>query len=87
MDEALQTREVLAGNVRAMMALRGWTQTELAKEAKVSQKAVSDILNCKKNTQINVIAGIARAFKLQPYQPLVPNLINPDAFPPPKRAA
>lgn len=86
MNDAMHTRDVLANNVRAMMLIRGWKQVELAKEAKVSQKAISDILNCRKSTQIDIIAKLATAFRLQPYQLIVPNLINPDAFPP-KRAA
>lgn len=87
MNDALHEQKVLAANVRGMMFLRGWKQMDLAKEAKVSQRAICDVLNCTKATRIDVIAKIARAFKLQTYQLLVPNLINPDAFPPPKRAA
>lgn len=82
MNNASCTRKILADNVRAMMAIRGWKQTELAKQAQVSQKAVSDALNCRKSTQLDIIAKLAQAFKLETYQLMIPNLINPEAFVP-----
>lgn len=50
------------------------TQSAIGREAKVDQKTVGRILNKAHEPQINIIAKLAKAFGLETWQLLVPNL-------------
>jgi transcriptional regulator with XRE-family HTH domain len=57
-------REVLARNVRRLMAEREWSQQDLANRAKIAQKTVSHILRQETAASIDTLAGIAKAFQV-----------------------
>lgn len=67
-------REILARNVRFLMADRGWKQLETAKKAGLSQKTISNILNRRKDTQLSYVEKLAGAFGLSPWHLMLPEL-------------
>ena len=73
-SETRSAREILAANVAALMARDSLSQHALARRAGVNQKTISNILNCVKAVQLDKLEGIARAFRLAPWQLLVPDL-------------
>jgi transcriptional regulator with XRE-family HTH domain len=87
MDTHLQTRQILARNVRILMEMRDWNQHDLQRKAHVSQKTVSNVVNGRQSTQIDVIEKLAAAFKVEPFQLLLPNLFPQDLYPIPPAAA
>lgn len=87
MDTDHQTRQILARNVLILMTLREWSQADLEKRAGVSQKTVSNVLNRRQSTQLDIIEKLAAAFKVEPFQLLLPNLFPQDMFPSPSEAA
>jgi transcriptional regulator with XRE-family HTH domain len=68
----------LVENVRRLMKDEGWSQTELAKRAGISQRAVSYLLNYRdaqdRHPTTETIEGIAGAFGLQVWQLMIPDL-------------
>lgn len=68
----------LADNVRRLMAAQGWSHTELAKRAGISQRAVSYLINYKdaqdRHPTTGTIERIAEAFGLQVWQLMIPSL-------------
>ena len=69
-----ETRQTLAQNLRYLMKLRGWSEADCAKHAKVSQKTVNNVLNAKHTTSIDTADALARAFGLTGWHLLLPNL-------------
>lgn len=57
--------KLLAANVRRLRKERGWTQDDLAAEAKVEQGAISLIENARANPTLLVIEDIARALTVR----------------------
>lgn len=48
------------------MGQRGWTNTELARQADISQPAVSQVISGHKNPGLDFCLGIAKAFDYPP---------------------
>jgi transcriptional regulator with XRE-family HTH domain len=53
--------KALAANVRRLRKERGWTQDDLAAEAKVEQAAISLIENARANPTLLMLESIAKA--------------------------
>lgn len=87
MDTHLQTRQILARNVRILMEMRDWNQHDLQRKAHVSQKTVSNVVNGRQSTQIDVIEKLAAAFRVEPFHLLLPNIFPQDLYPIPPAAA
>ena len=68
------TRETLAANLRAMMALREWNQVELANKSGVSQRMISHVLTKNAACSIETADALARPFGLHGWHLLIPNL-------------
>ena len=54
--------ETIAANVRREMRARAWTQTDLAREAGVTQPQVSDIISGDIDHRISKLEKVAKAF-------------------------
>lgn len=67
-------REVLAANTRALMKRRGWTQTQVASKAGLSQTHVGNVLRREVDPTTAVLAGLGKAFGLPSWLLLVPEL-------------
>lgn len=67
-------RDTLSANVKQLMTLRGWTQMDLAQYANIAQKTVSNILNARSDIQLDILDKIARAFGLNLWHLIMPNL-------------
>jgi transcriptional regulator with XRE-family HTH domain len=76
MDERLSTQDVLARNLKYLMAQRGWNQVETARRARVDQKTISNILAARKKAKIDIVDSIAKAFGLNGWQLILPRLID-----------
>jgi transcriptional regulator with XRE-family HTH domain len=72
--ESPSAKAVLAANLAALMARDGLSQHALARRAGVDQKTISNVLNCVKALQLDKLEQIARAFRLAPWQLLIPEL-------------
>lgn len=70
------TRKVNGKAIQREMDLRGWTQTDLAERAGISQPTVSALLNGG-SPATGTLAAIARAFTQNP--PVVPAEFLEDA--------
>jgi len=68
------SKSILAQNLRLLMERHGWKQTELAKRSGVSQAAISAILRGQKAATIDTIDAFSRAFSLNSWQLLLPQL-------------
>lgn len=69
--ENMQLRQTLAANLRK--AMEDDTQAEVAKRAGVAQSHISRILRCEASATTDLIAALARALKLQPWELLADN--------------
>lgn len=58
---------IVSKNIKARRAVYGFTQTQLAKKAKVSQATITQIENGKKLPSLTTLALIAGALKVEPY--------------------
>lgn len=87
MNMSTETRETLARNVRIAMGLRGMKQKDLERKAKVSQKTVSNVLNCRQSTQLDIVSKLSAALALKPHQLLSPDLFPRELFPDDQDAA
>jgi len=70
----LETRAVLAKNLRILMERREWTQTALKEKSGVSQRHISSLLNQQQDCTTEILAGLALAFRLPGWLLLVPDL-------------
>lgn len=68
------TKEVFANNLRHLMRLTGWTQTELAKHSGISQKSISNILSGSQAPTIETAESLAQAFGLEGWHLIMPGL-------------
>jgi len=76
MEDRQPTAKVLARNLHYLMEDRGWTQAETAKRAGCDQKTISNILNEKKISKLDLVDSIAKAFGLHPWPLILPSLID-----------
>jgi DNA-binding Xre family transcriptional regulator len=64
-------RAVLARNMRAMLATQRWSENELARRSKVSQKQINNIAMERTGCGIDALDAIANAFACEPWQLLL----------------
>ena len=64
--------EVVAANVRREMAMRGWSQTDLAQRTGLKQAQVSEILSGKRDHGLKKLGKVAKAFGLRTSALLMP---------------
>jgi transcriptional regulator with XRE-family HTH domain len=67
-----QTKRLLARNIRRLRNERGWSQQDLAFEAKVRQAFVSSLEHAKANPSLELLDRVAAAFDLS-----VADLLSP----------
>lgn len=67
-------RKVLADNLRALKDRHGYTQTEIADKADISQRYVSSVLNQEQDPTTEIVDALSRAFGLPTWLLLVPEL-------------
>lgn len=67
-------RATLAANLLALKDRRGWTQTEVAIKAKISQRYVSSALNQQQSLSAEIVDALASAFGLPGWILLIPDL-------------
>jgi transcriptional regulator with XRE-family HTH domain len=73
-EERPSPRKVLADNLRALKDRHGWTQTEIADKADISQRYVSSVLSQEQDPTTEIVDGLAKAFGLPVWLLLVPEL-------------
>ena len=61
-DEIIALRGVLAGNMRRLRSVEGWSQEELADRCELHRTYIGDIERLERNVSIDNIGRIARAF-------------------------
>jgi transcriptional regulator with XRE-family HTH domain len=61
-DEIIALRGVLAGNMRRLRGVEGWSQEELADRCELHRTYIGDIERLERNVSIDNIGRIARAF-------------------------
>lgn len=69
-----QNREILATNIRGLMKRRSWKQTHLAKESKISQTHIGNILRKEVDPTTVMLDAIGNAFRLPGWVLLIPGL-------------
>src|SRR5437764_10961559 len=57
-----QQRDQVAARVRAEMAQRGWNNPKLAREADLSEKTISRLINGRKDARLDTLERVASAF-------------------------
>lgn len=67
-------RETVASNLRALMDRRDWSQTDLAKKAKVSQRHISNMLTRKTGASFETLHCVASAFGIPGWMLMLENL-------------
>ncbi len=70
-------REILADNLRALRAERGWSQEDLALEAELHRTFVAHVERGSRNISLDNIAKLARALGVQVYVLLLPQRAAP----------
>ena len=68
------TRSTLIRNLTALMDVRGWNQSELARQSGVSQRMISHLLRDEASCSIETAEALATAFGLNGWHLLLPNL-------------
>lgn len=68
------TRETLAKNLRTLMAIRDWTQVQLAEKSGISQTMISSILREQSGCSVENADALAHAFGLTGWHLLMPGL-------------
>lgn len=76
MNKVRNLREILAINVLTLKSARNLSQTKIAKMSggAMDQTTVGRIERMQIATTVDMIDGLARAFELEPWQLLTPNL-------------
>ena len=67
-------KDVLATNTRALMKRRGWNQEKLGEKAGISQTHVGNVLRKEVEPTTAIISALSRAFGVQEWVLLYPNL-------------
>lgn len=74
MVKNLGIREILASNLKALMAKSKHSQGDLFRLSNVAQSTIGRVINMQVDATVATIEAIAEVYKLQPWQLLVPNL-------------
>ena len=74
MASPLNTKEILSSNLRALIDLHEWSERALAEKSKVAQKTINKILNQESSPTVETTEKLAKAFGLNGWQLMVPNL-------------
>jgi transcriptional regulator with XRE-family HTH domain len=76
------TVDAFREGLRALMVRSGWTQRDLAKRSRVSQKQISNILNNVNSPSLETADKLARAFGLSAWQLQIvaPQDLSPEDF-------
>lgn len=61
----LTARQILAANLRALRAVRGWSQEDLALEAELHRTFVAHVERGVRNISLDNIERLARALRVQ----------------------
>lgn len=69
-----KTADTFVRNLKFLIDLNEFSQTDLAKKSGVSQKSISNILLGEQNPTIETAEKIAKAFGLQGWHMIMPNL-------------
>lgn len=64
MAKRLTGRQILARNMRALRARRGWSQEQLAEESGLHRTYIGSIEREERNVSIDNLDRIARAFRI-----------------------
>ncbi|MFH1494740.1 MAG: helix-turn-helix transcriptional regulator [Pseudomonadota bacterium] len=65
-------RQILAHNLRALRAERGWSQEDLALEAELHRTFVAHVERCVRNISIDNVEKLANALGVPVYRLLMP---------------
>lgn len=71
-----RTEETLATNLRFLLKLKGWTESELARQSGVAQKTINNILHKVYRAKIETADQLAKPFNLEGWHLIHPSLIN-----------
>ncbi|MEM6731233.1 MAG: helix-turn-helix transcriptional regulator [Myxococcota bacterium] len=63
-----ELRHVLAANIRELVEKRRMTLSSLCDSAKVSRSHFFEIMNCNSSATIDVVARVARALEVEPWE-------------------
>lgn len=58
----MELRRTVAANLRALLERRDWSQMDLQTKSKVSQRHISNMLNCKTSASFETLNAVAAAF-------------------------
>lgn len=70
--KAVNARQILAHNLRALRAERGWSQEDLALEAELHRTFVAHVERCVRNISIDNVEKLANALGVPVYRLLMP---------------
>lgn len=74
-----RTETTLSRNLKYLLRVKGWSEAELARLAKVSQKTVNNAVNGVYRTKVESCEAMAKPFGLTGWLLIHPNLIgSPD---------
>jgi plasmid maintenance system antidote protein VapI len=76
----LRVIEIVSFNLRRLMDAMDWSEHELAKRSKVSQKAINNLLNRTTGCTITTADKLARPFGLTGWQLMLENIPLDAAF-------
>lgn len=71
---AKKTAEYLARNLAHLMEITGWSAKEVSKRSGVSPRMVSYMLTMERVASIEIAEDVARAFNLEGWHMIMPNL-------------
>jgi transcriptional regulator with XRE-family HTH domain len=67
-------RHMIAQNLRHLLHINEWSETELSRRSGVSQKQVNNIVRERYGCSVEAVFEMARAFKVPAYALLMPGL-------------
>lgn len=70
----LKLRDTVAANMRMLIDERAWSQEELGKKAKVSQRHISNMLNRKTGASFETLHAVAGAFGIPGWMLMIDRL-------------
>lgn len=68
------TRKTVSHNLRALLDMRKWSEHDLAKASGIAQKTINNILTGKSACTVDTAGALAKAFNLQAWHLLIPDL-------------
>lgn len=78
MTQDKSAMEVLAANVKQLLAKSKWSENELGRRSRVDPKTINNIVNCRTAATIDSLDAIARAFKLKAWRLLMDEKLTID---------